>query len=82
MFVVLLSLAQAKLLTNEKETSPIFLVDDLTAELDKKTVNILLELLSKEQMQLFITVTDQREIIKENTDTALFHVEQGKVKRC
>ena len=82
LFVVLLSIAQAKLLKNEKETSPIFLVDDLTAELDKKTVNMLLELLYKEQMQLFITVTDQREIIKENTDTALFHVEQGKVKRC
>ena len=82
LFVVLLSIAQAKLLKNEKETSPILLVDDLTAELDKKTVNMLLKLLYKEQMQLFITVTDQREISKENTDTALFHVEQGKVKRC
>ncbi len=82
LFVVLLSIAQAKLLKNEKEISPIFLVDDLTAELDKKTVDMLLELLYKEKMQLFITATDPEEIIKENIETALFHVEQGRVKRC
>jgi len=82
LFVVLLSIAQAKLLKNEKEISPIFLVDDLTAELDKKTVDMLLELLYKEKMQLFITATDPGEIIKENIETALFHVEQGRVKRC
>jgi len=82
LFVVLLSIAQAKLLKNEKEITPIFLVDDLTAELDKKTVDMLLELLYKEKMQLFITATDPGEIIKENTETALFHVEQGRVKRC
>ena len=51
-------------------------------ELDKKTVDMLLELLYKEKMQLFITATDPEEIIKENIETALFHVEQGRVKRC
>ena len=80
LFVVLLSIAQAKLLKNERQTTPIFLVDDLTAELDKKTVDMLLELLYQEKMQLFITSTDPGEIIKNNKETALFHVEQGRVK--
>lgn len=82
LFVVLLSIAQAKLLKNEREITPIFLADDLTAELDKKTVDMLLGLLYEERMQLFITSTDPGEIIKKNKETGLFHVEQGQVKRC
>ena len=82
LFVVLLSIAQAKLLKNEREITPIFLADDLTAELDKKTVDMLLGLLYEEKMQLFITSTDPGEIIKKNKETGLFHVEQGQVKRC
>ena len=80
LFVVLLSIAQAKLLKNERGVSPIFLADDLTAELDKKTVDMVLELLYKEKMQLFITSTDPSEIIKADIETTLFHVEQGRVK--
>jgi len=80
LFVVLLSIAQAKLLKDEREITPIFLLDDLTAELDKKTVDMLLELLYKEKMQLFITSTNPGEIIKKNKETTLFHVEQGRVK--
>lgn len=80
LFVVLLSIAQAKLLKSERDLTPIFLADDLTAELDKKTVDMLLELLYLEKMQLFITSTESGEFIKANTETALFHVEQGSVK--
>jgi DNA replication and repair protein RecF len=82
LFVILLSISQAKLLKNERGVTPIFLVDDLTAELDKKTVDMLLELLYEERMQLFITSTDPDEIIKTDIEMTLFHVEQGKVKRC
>jgi len=80
LFVILLSIAQAKLLKNEREVTPIFLVDDLTAELDKKTVDMLLELLYVEKMQLFITSTESSEIFRTNTETSLFHVEHGSVK--
>jgi len=80
LFVVLLSIAQAKLLKKETGVTPIFLVDDLTAELDKKTIDMLLELLYEERMQLFITATDPSEIIKTNKEHTLFHVEQGRVK--
>jgi len=80
LFIILLSIAQAKLLKNERGVTPIFLADDLTAELDKKTVNMLLDLLYEERMQLFITTTDPGEIIKTNQESSLFHVEQGHVK--
>jgi recombinational DNA repair ATPase RecF len=43
---------------------------------------MLLELLYEERMQLFITSTDPDEIIKTDIEMTLFHVEQGKVKRC
>jgi DNA replication and repair protein RecF len=82
LFVILLSIAQAKLLRNETGVTPIFLADDLTAELDDKTIDMLLELLYEERMQLFITATDPGKIIKTNKETTLFHVEQGQVKRC
>ncbi len=80
LFVILLSIAQAKLLKNERKLTPIFLVDDLTAELDKKTIDMLLELLYVEKMQLFITSIEPDEIIRKNTETTLFHVKQGSVK--
>lgn len=82
LFIVLLSIAQARLLKTEREITPIFLVDDLTAELDKKTIEMLLTLLYEEKMQLFITSTDLGEIIKKNKEITLFHVEHGRVKRC
>jgi len=82
LFVTMLSIAQAKLLKIEKGKTPIILADDLTSELDKKTVATLLELLYEEKMQLFITTTELSEIHKSNKDISLFHVEHGQVKRC
>ena len=78
----MLSIAQDKLLKNEKAKTPIILADDLTAELDKKITATLLELLYEEKMQLFITTTEPGEIHKSNKETSLFHVEHGRVKRC
>ena len=82
LFVAMLSIAQAKLLKNEKGKTPIILADDLTAELDKKAVATLLELLYEEKMQLFITTTEPGEFHKSDTNTSLFHVEHGQVKKC
>ncbi len=80
LFIILLSIAQARLLKIEREITPIFLADDLAAELDKKTVEMLLELLYGEKMQMFITATNPGEIIRKNTEITLFHVEHGHVK--
>ena len=82
LFVTMLSIAQAKLLKREEETPPIILMDDLTAELDNRAVANLLETLYEEKMQLFITTTEPEELCKRNIETALFHVEQGQIKRC
>ena len=80
LFIILLSIAQARLLKIEREITPIFLADDLAAELDKKTVEMLLEFLYGEKMQMFITATNPGEIIRKNTEITLFHVEHGHVK--
>ena len=80
LFVTMLSIAQAKLLKIEKGKTPIILADDLTAELDNKTVATLLELLYEEKMQLFLTTIEPSEIHKSNKEISLFHVEHGRVK--
>lgn len=82
LFVTMLSIAQAKLLKNEKEVTPIILADDLASELDKTTVTMILELLYDEKMQLFITTTEPDNIWKSHKETSLFHVKHGEVKRC
>ena len=80
LFVTLLAIAQAKLLKFEKEINPIILADDLEAELDKKAVAMILELLYDEKMQLFITTTEPDSILNNHTETSLFHVKHGEVK--
>ena len=82
LFVTMLSIAQANLLKNEKGVTPIILVDDLAAELDKKAVTMVLRLLYDEKMQLFITTTEPDSIWKGHKETSLFHVKHGEVKRC
>ena len=82
LFVTMLSIAQANLLKKEKGVSPIILADDLAAELDKKTVTMVLRLLYDEKMQLFITTTEPDSIWNDHKETSLFHVKHGEVKRC
>lgn len=82
LFVTMLSIAQAKVLKDDKGVTPIILADDLTAELDKKTVITILELLYKDKMQLFITTTDPDNISRNHKETSLFHVKHGTIKRC
>lgn len=81
LFVTLLSIAQAKLLKNEKQVKPLILADDLTAELDKNAVAMILELLYGEDMQLFITTTEDSTISTKGKDFSVFHVEHGRVKK-
>ncbi|MEE9574610.1 MAG: DNA replication and repair protein RecF, partial [Gammaproteobacteria bacterium] len=82
LFVTMLSIAQANLLKNEQGVTPIILADDLAAELDKKSVTMVLKLLYDEKMQLFITTTEPDSIWKGHKETSLFHVKHGEVKRC
>lgn len=81
LFIFMLSLAQARLLLAEKKITPIILVDDLNSELDKKTIQLLLDLFIKERIQIFITTTDTSAMKTsiDNTETGLFHVEHGSI---
>ncbi len=82
LFVTMLSIAQAKLLKKEKGVEPIVLADDLTAELDKNAVNIILGLLYEDNLQLFLTTTEADTLHAKGKDFSLFHVEHGQVKKC
>jgi len=65
----ILKLAQLELLGNADEYSKgILLVDDLPAELDQQFRELLMNMISEQKAQVFVTATDER---------LLFHVEQG-----
>lgn len=82
-FMIILSVAQARLLKMEKNISPIVLIDDFNSELDRKTVKIILDLLFTENIQLFITTTDPDMLDFENnlknSKNSLFHVKHGQI---
>lgn len=79
MLVSILLLSQA-LLLREKQQHCIILVDDLTAELDKKHRQIFMKLLNETKAQCFITLTDPALLeLDGDTNIKLFHVEQGKI---
>ena len=69
MFSILLKLAYAIYLKNEKEKNPIVLLDDLFGELDKKRQNDIINILNKD-MQIFITTPTISDINKEILEKA------------
>jgi len=79
LLVFSLVLAQAKLLKElEGRKAPVFLVDDLTAELDEERVTKIVEHLEASQLQVFITGTSA-ELFPTRIldDSAVFHVKHG-----
>ncbi|WP_264435775.1 DNA replication/repair protein RecF [Coxiella endosymbiont of Dermacentor marginatus] len=68
-----LYLAQGLFLKDKTQTSPIYLIDDLTAELDTEKRYRVISLLTQLQSQVFITGTSSQEI-KIPTNSAMFHV--------
>lgn len=76
-----LKLGQMALLREETGKTPVVLIDDLTAELDKGHRNQLLVLLHQLDTQVFATTTDREHFDEHGwDDTKLFHVEHGEVK--
>jgi len=57
-FVLALKMAEIEYLLRKNGTLPIFLLDDMTAELDSSRIAHLLEYLLQKEMQVFITTTD------------------------
>ncbi|MCR5050267.1 MAG: DNA replication and repair protein RecF [Paludibacteraceae bacterium] len=91
-FVLAMKLAQALYLGNGEGTNgrrdevnkPILLLDDIFDRLDSERVERIVQLVQGTEFgQIFITDTDRQhltDILKPNTDTKIFHVENGNVE--
>lgn len=77
-FLLFLIIAQAREFFQNRKYYPVVLIDDLTAELDRKVCANVFNLLARETGQLFITTTDN-EIPLKNGCFKRFHVEHGKL---
>ena len=76
--VALMRLAQAKQFTEAKQKSCVLLYDDLAAELDSDHRARILSVLSKMNIQLFLTAIEAQQIDISSWDMkCVFHVEHG-----
>ena len=75
---------QAKHLCQTTDKKPLLLVDDLCSELDPQGAKALLQLLTSLNSQIVITSIEQEPLLNhlKDQETALFHVEQGRVTRA
>lgn len=81
--VAALKLAQGKLLQSGDVTKPVFLVDDLVAELDELHATSVCRELFDTGAQVLMTAVDSDLIAsKWPSDLKMFHVEHGQVEVC
>jgi len=80
--VAALKLAQGQLLAQAGRGRPVFLVDDLAAELDARHLRRVCDALQAGGAQTLLTAVDQHALAQywPDTDLKMFHVEQGKVQ--
>jgi len=81
LLVCALRIAQGVHLQTQVDKETIYLVDDLSSELDASKRQILIDQLVETRAQLFLSVIDVRQIEAQTSQyqTRLFHVEQGVV---
>lgn len=74
-------LAQGLLLKEKTAHGPIFLIDDITSELDHVKRDCIAQVLQEIDAQLFITVVDANSLgqISQLNEAKLFHVEHGAI---
>jgi len=78
--VTLLKIAQLMLFSQSSSNKCVLLFDDLPAELDQDNQNKIMSILSKLNIQLFITAIDAQQINCEYwKQHKVFHVEHGKI---
>lgn len=80
LFVCALILAQSVHLSIKKSVKSVFLIDDLTSELDKHNLSLILNWLFELGHQLFLTSVDEAIWLSLCDETAheMFHVKHGK----
>ncbi|MAZ39119.1 MAG: DNA replication/repair protein RecF [Legionellales bacterium] len=83
LLVIAMRLAQGMLLKKITQNSCIFLLDDITAELDLNRRNSVFSLLGQINAQVFMTLLDLTgiEIIRQDIPSTSFHVEHGIVTK-
>ncbi|MGH8503007.1 MAG: DNA replication/repair protein RecF [Gammaproteobacteria bacterium] len=76
-----LRLAQARLLIEKTGRQCVFLIDDLSAELEPRYRDFLLRALVRLNLQIFITAIEADDVKRSDwVETRRFHVEQGRVR--
>ena len=79
---VLFALSQSKLLLNDRATKSILLIDDISAELDEDNLLQCMELISRAQMQAFVTSSSSlfsAIVEKPFEESKTFHVKHGQL---
>jgi DNA replication and repair protein RecF len=81
LFVCAMILAQGALLNSTANKKPIYLIDDLPAELDIVSRTNLITLLSKQQTQIFVTAVERQALsnVLSMLPLKMFHVEHGNI---
>jgi DNA replication and repair protein RecF len=81
LFVCAMILAQGELLNRGLQKRPLYLIDDLPAELDKLSRGKLVKLLAKQDTQIFMTAVEKAALddIITTPTFKMFHVEHGRV---
>lgn len=81
LFVCAMILTQGSLLKTQLNKGPIYLIDDLPSELDETSKSRLINLLSMQETQVFVTAVDQDCLTNclNQAPVKMFHVEHGNV---
>jgi len=80
LLVCSLYIAQASLFTKLTGLTPLFVIDDITAELDNPHIDRLMALLNGLESQIFVTTPDKLSVDSSLfPDVKMFHVEHGKI---
>jgi DNA replication and repair protein RecF len=76
-FILALKLTEAQLLQETVGEAPLFLLDDPAAELDRDGIERLINLLTKQKQQIFLTTCSAGEIPRLEEPSTTFAVEDG-----
>jgi len=82
LFLLALTFAQAKLIEKVKRVKPILLIDDVGAELDLNSRQLLTNAIAELDCQVIVTAIDQialEPLILDNKNYKMFHVEHGDI---
>jgi DNA replication and repair protein RecF len=75
---LLLRFAQISSVKKTNNNDPVFLIDDLTSELDENNSRRILELITNLSNQVFITSRQSEPVFRDFSESAqVFHVEHG-----